>query len=585
MSVIHRQARFLSSVNVPEEFFADTVIVGLFQQYKESQAEFKEIHKAVAKLRKTSMKPQELQKEIKTLEGEREQLNTKLGRLRDKIGGSDVSQTHYEAVLDATHMLRKEQEEEGKLFRSTKEQKHKQLRSEHMLEEERQNLQELEESDLINQDPRKLLDKLRKDVQRARTVCDDDLEKEIRAKEKELRELEKTMSSAPMTEDEVELLEGEVAQLSDIVEDLTMTRDSQMANTDSNIKFYRERVAAVEKKKELGLDQLQDLEQEKNELSAELNNLQEELNAMWADGHKPKTDAEINAYVKELSKKTNVYRSNKAELVQMKQEMNILMRTEEILRSRDENLQEFTAQMEREQGVTGSQATQDNLEDVSRKKEDLNNKKAMTLDEISRHVDTITQTLKSKKQKLAPQIKDLRSIRHRFDDVEQEYLKKKRVYDNTALGYESERLKLEQDVTSNMNSVMEEESRYHFIHCLKLINSVRKDMMRAEMSYQVGDDTFSDDHKSYQDAIAATIKKKETEGKKLRKKKKSVAESHDSHVEQRKLFVELRALLQSKKDVQIQVKEEAKAERNNIDGMSLFSGMEFGDVGVDRMVL
>ena len=62
-------------------------------------------------------------------------------------------------------------------------------------------------------------------------------------------------------------------------------------------------------------------------------------------------------------------------------------------------------------GAEGYANTHDKLEDVSTKKNAVDQNKGDTLDEISRVVTSITKLLKTRKNKLAPQIKDLRTIR------------------------------------------------------------------------------------------------------------------------------------------------------------------------------
>ena len=81
---------------------------------------------------------------------------------------------------------------------------------------------------------------------------------------------------------------------------------------------------------------------------------------------------------------------------------------------------------------------------------------------------------------------------------------KKTVYDNTALGLESERLKLQQDVNQNISGVLEEESSYHYLNCMGLINEVKMEQMKAETRYLSGQDTLNNEFKSYH--LIKTIK-------------------------------------------------------------------------------
>lgn len=77
--------RYLKNVDVPEEMFADTAVVSLFQEYKALQGEFKEVHKMTDKERQGKLDPNELQTEIEQLTTEKEQLLTKLTKLKEKV--------------------------------------------------------------------------------------------------------------------------------------------------------------------------------------------------------------------------------------------------------------------------------------------------------------------------------------------------------------------------------------------------------------------------------------------------------------------------------------------------------------------
>ena len=81
-----------------------------FQIYKDLQAEFQATHINVEALRTESMNPTDLKKEIQQLEQEKEQLLTKINLFKNKSNKED-----FQALLEATSKLRKEQEQDAKL--------------------------------------------------------------------------------------------------------------------------------------------------------------------------------------------------------------------------------------------------------------------------------------------------------------------------------------------------------------------------------------------------------------------------------------------------------------------------------------
>jgi hypothetical protein len=93
---------------------------------------------------------------------------------------------------------------------------------------------------------------------------------------------------------------------------------------------------------------------------------------------------------------------------------------------------------------------------------------------------------------------------------------------------------------------MEEESQYHFINCLSLIDQVRRDQVAQEQRYLAGDEKFSSEHKSYKDLYDRVIGEQETLSKNLRGEQKNIKETHESDVGQRQMFLNLRRLLQCK---------------------------------------
>jgi len=63
-------------------------------------------------IKKSASSPADLRKEISQLEQEKDQLNTKIKLFRQK---EESKNKEFEDLLNATNLLRKEQEEEAKL--------------------------------------------------------------------------------------------------------------------------------------------------------------------------------------------------------------------------------------------------------------------------------------------------------------------------------------------------------------------------------------------------------------------------------------------------------------------------------------
>lgn len=568
-------ARFLQTIVIPEEMFADKNVVALFQEHSALQDQFKEEHQQAEAVRSTSQDPMAVQAEIEQLAHEAEQLKNKLASTTAKA--AELDQDEFKEVLACTHELRLAQETQSKWHLALQEENDKLGLAQENHAEAKASLRRLKESRLERESPQRLIAKQRQEIAALEAQTTVSLPQEEAEKKKVLRELESVISSKPMTEEQVKSLTRETENLLAAVDGLKATRDRMLSSADGQMDFFRDRAAAMERKKEQLADQLQELEDDRLDAQTDLQQLEADLKALSVGGEMPKTDSEMKVYMKGLTKKTDEYRTKKSELQQARDEVAVLVRTEEVLRSRDENISEFNAQLAEEKGVSGFQETQDGLEAVASSKQAIDMSKGDTLDRMSQTVEQITKTLKAKKNKLAPIIKELRAVRHAFEEVEDVYKKKKKIYDNTALGLESERLKLEQDVEGNVTGILEEESAFHFLNCLSLITQVNLDLMALETKYQYGDgDRLSEAHKSYREMYEKTITQQEELAKKLRQDKAQITEQHGDNIQQRSLFLDLRKIMTCKAEMQKKKLAVAHEEENRL---------VFGDANGERMVI
>jgi len=83
---------------------------------------------------------------------------------------------------------------------------------------------------------------------------------------------------------------------------------------------------------------------------------------------------------------------------------------------------------------------------VSELKEQMDNNKSQSLQEMTVLVQQIEQEVKEKKTKLAPGIKKLRTLRQKMTDVEEEYLAKKQDYDKVVNSMELEKEQITKDM-------------------------------------------------------------------------------------------------------------------------------------------
>jgi intraflagellar transport protein 81 len=88
---------------------------------------------------------------------------------------------------------------------------------------------------------------------------------------------------------------------------------------------------------------------------------------------------DFKQYAANLRGKNAQYKQMKKVLGEIKAEVNVLSRTESILKSRADNLDEFMKDLLKKKGLSGIDGVEANLVHVSEANEILNNKKEQTL--------------------------------------------------------------------------------------------------------------------------------------------------------------------------------------------------------------
>jgi intraflagellar transport protein 81 len=83
--------------------------------------------------------------------------------------------------------------------------------------------------------------------------------------------------------------------------------------------------------------------------------------------------------------------------------------------------------------VSGFSNVEEQIQGVSEMKEKLDNAKSQSMQELTALIQKIDIEVKEKKQKLAPEIKRLRTLRNRFSEIETDYNERKRNYETVQM--------------------------------------------------------------------------------------------------------------------------------------------------------
>jgi len=553
-------AKFCMNLEVPEEFLRDKKEYEIYQQYKELQSQFKATHAHVEQERNGRMNPTDLQREVAQLDAERDQLAQKIQHLRMKSEKDEG----FHVLLQVTSMLRKEQEEEARLAEKLAEQRYQLELTEQQYIERSAKLREMRDAQRADGEgnAEAMLKMLRSEVQKNREAFTR-VRKDNEEKLQRLKEIDSALSDPPVTKADIDALESENNLMQQEVHNLEAKINEQ--NQDSRLSVYKQQANLVAKRKELVLKEKKELEEARDAVARELGIKEREYEQI--KGHKFMKRDEFKNYAASLRDKSAKFKRLKADLSELRHEVAVLVRTEQVLQAKDPT-------------PAGLRETEAMLEKASVEKSQVDKAKGKTLDEISGIVQKINTQLKEKKNKLAPQIKALRSVRQNFQQVEVKYLEKKNAYDQAKSVMDSELSKLVGEVRSLENEVLEVEQNYHELNMQ--MSSADSKLARAtrESRCMRGEEQHTPAFRTLAEQYTSEIGNLDEQCKELRKEQKVVKETHEGALAQKRAFMQLEKLMMIKLKV-------ARQEVQGIQygGMPTRTVMDASTAGVERLVI
>jgi len=307
------------------------------------------------------------------------------------------------------------------------------------------------------------------------------------------------------------------------------------------------------------------LEELRDEFSKDLSVKEREYEQM--KGYKFMKKDEFKNYATSLRDKSARFKKLKTELSELRHEVAVLVRTEQLLQARDTT-------------PAGQKDAESMLEKVSVTKSEVDKAKGKTLDQITEIVQQIKQKIMEKKNKLAPQIKALRAVRQNFQQVEVKYLEKKGAYDQARSTVEADLEKLAGEVKQMDAEAKDNERTYHELNMQMSVAELKLQRAKREAKCQrkEGGERYSDEFATLSDCYQSEITRSDKQCKDLRKEKDMVMENYDVKLKQKKAFVQLERLLAVKLKV---AKQELVNQQYGMPG----SALEERNNGVERLVI
>ncbi|XP_010874568.1 intraflagellar transport protein 81 homolog isoform X2 [Esox lucius] len=473
------------------------------------------------------------------MEEEKDQLIKRVERLKNRV----ESVSNHQRMLDMARQLRVEKEREDSLGQQKQDQKNQLFQAEQRLQRSQQQLKDLRKA-AADAKPESLMKRLEEEIKFNSYMVSDKLPKELEGKRRMVEYLQKVVCEPAMGQAELRELEEKIREINVEVNHLIEKRMMRNDPMDDKLSLFRQQASIITRKKESKAEELQEAREELAALERELS--QKNTQARDLDGDEVIRGDEFKRFVGKLRSKGTVFKKKRQEITELRAEYGVLQRTEEVLKQRHDVGQKQLQSMEAQKGISGYSDTQEELERVSAIKSELDEMKGRSLDDMSEMVKKLNSAIVEKKNALAPILKELRSLRQQSQELTQEYEEKKAQYDSCAAGLESNRSKLEQEVRALREEMTQEESRYHYINCMKDIIEMQMQRAADEMKAYVSPDP-QERRKTIREQYMKNIAEQESLGKKLREQQKAVKESHGPNMKQVKMWRDLEQLMECKR--------------------------------------
>lgn len=279
-------ARFLVKIELSPEVEGDNEVVAIYQQYVRLIDEFKKAHSSYERQKKSLDSLIELQKDIKTMEFEKDQIRNKLESVRRRVNIDSTSDSQTLAIFEAIKRFAEARSENEQLQRQLKQQAERIESIKGKIEMQQAELTEFRANDISSGQPsaENMLSRLEEDVaikgRLAKDVLPAELE-EIHSLVRDIEGIDQQPESVvkeylSKVNSQIESLNREIA---DLMERKILNKDSDQ----DRLSHYRQNAASVAEKKEQKLRRFAELEAKLEEKQEQL----EQIRAQFNDGDLP----------------------------------------------------------------------------------------------------------------------------------------------------------------------------------------------------------------------------------------------------------------------------------------------------------
>jgi len=533
--------KHITPVQISDEYQGDEEIIDLLTQFKDLQAEFYTTYNMLEEKRQNAPQIKELKEDIAKNQSDKLQLTSSIARFKKEY----ANKPDFQALLEITSKLRKEQEQDSNLEKKIMRQQYDIKDAEERLMIAQQRLMANQKNINENVSALQLLEIEKNQRNNNRDTYENLSKYELIDRRNRLKTLEQILQMPEITMNDLASLKNQRMSLINDIDKL----ENKLKNSpiqSSELQIYKQNAMQATTAKENSAKLLEKLEKEKNLLEIKFNEMNKKFEA--TKGYRFVRKDDLLQQAENLKKKKEIYQKYQKGIDRIKGEALILDRTINILKEKTPDGEEILKKFEEKNGKVLNQAKRE-LEILATRKQEIDESKALTLEEYAKLIQQIKKKIEDqdKKNVIAPLAGERDQLKREYEQILPTYEKKKSNFQNATSSVQKDYDIVKEEYNKNEKVFRECQDKYHQLNLSMLIN---KEMLkRCENEGQFmskPDKRYKENFKTYQDYYKEIINQENEIIKDLREKQLKTKEAYEDNDRQMKLYNDLKRLLTMK---------------------------------------
>lgn len=345
-----------------------------------------------------------------------------------------------------------------------------------------------------------------------------------------LKSLEEIIQMPEISRDDINKIKSDIKNTQATIEKIE-AKLKQSANKNSELTVYKQNALNAANLKESALKILKNSENEKNLIERKYADLERKFEQ--SKGFKYVRKDDLFQKAENMKKKKETFQKLSKILDGYSGEGLVLDKSIKILKSKSSDYEEILQKIEEKQGISGYKNVKQELEELSKKKIEIDQSKALTLEEYSKLILQFQQKIKETQEKNAPLLDKLNKIKVEYEQLLPSYNTKKNAYENAIADSQSAFLKTKEEYEKSEQEFRNFQNKYFTMQMNIKYNDEMIKRYESETYYlNKNEKRLNEKFKSFKDYYSAYITEQDTFLSDLKDKQKHIKETYDDNLRQ-----------------------------------------------------